>query len=166
MFGPPGIAYVYLVYGMYSCLNVVTEPDGRPAALLVRSIRPLVGVDAMRRARLTHELARRRSTRGIDPAADAARTAAARLAAVRPERLASGPGLLAAAFDIERTATGFDLCDPGSPLRLETAPADEPPPTIVATPRIGIAYAGEPWVGRPWRFLVAGDPAVSGPAPR
>ena len=57
-------------------------------------------------------------------------------------RLAAGPGLVAAAFGIDRSHTGLDLCDPASPLRLEARPADEPAPEIAATPRIGIAYAG------------------------
>ena len=52
MYGPPGVAYVYLVYGMYDCLNIVTEAEGRPAAILVRAVEPLEGADAIREARL------------------------------------------------------------------------------------------------------------------
>jgi len=76
-------------------------------------------------------------------------------------RLGAGPGLVAAALGIDRGDTGLDLCDPSSPLRLEARPADEPPPAIEATPRIGIAYAGEPWVSVPWRFVASGSPAIS-----
>ncbi len=156
MFGPPGIAYVYLVYGMYHCLNVVTEPSGHPAALLVRAVAPLEGIELMRAARLAWARARRRS------APDGRHeTEARRIAALPVARLASGPGLVAAAFALDRSWTGVDLCDPASPLRLERRPADEPEPTILATPRIGIAYAGEPWTRHPWRLLIAGDPAVS-----
>ena len=55
----------------------------------------------------------------------------------------------------------MDLCDPASPLRLELAPRDEPAPVVDATPRIGIAYAGEPWATLPWRFIERGHPSVS-----
>jgi DNA-3-methyladenine glycosylase len=152
MFGPPGVAYVYLVYGMYCCLNVVTEPEGRAAAVLVRAVEPLAGPDTMRAARLRHELARRRTI--ADP--DAARR---RLAQLPEARLASGPGSLAAAFDIDRALTGLDLLDPRSPLRIEAGSAT--PATIVGTPRIGIEYAPEPWRSQPWRFVDPTSPAVS-----
>jgi DNA-3-methyladenine glycosylase len=159
MFGPPGIAYVYLVYGMYDCLNIVTEPAGRPAALLVRAIEPIEGIDEMRAARLARAAARRRSA---DP--EAASREAARITRLRPEALARGPGLVAAAFSIDRSDTGLDLCDPSSSLRLEAAPPDERTGDVATGPRIGIAYAGEPWVARPWRLWLPGSPAVSGQA--
>ena len=146
MFGGPGIAYVYLVYGMYHCLNVVTEPAARPAAVLIRAVEPVAGAEAMRTARARH--VRRNATAPSVP----------------DSRLAAGPGLVTAAFDIDRSHTGIDLCDPASAIHLELAPPTEPEPEVLATPRIGIAYAGEPWASVPWRFLVAGSGALSGPA--
>jgi DNA-3-methyladenine glycosylase len=140
MFGPPGVAYVYLVYGMHHCLNVVTEPAPRPAAVLIRAVEPLTGIAAIRRAR---ERGRHAQVRVPDA------------------RLAAGPGLVGAAFGLDRSHTGLDLCDPRSPVRLEAAPPGEAPPVVVATPRIGIAYAGEPWIGMPWRLVVAGSPSLS-----
>ena len=147
MFGPPGIAYVYLVYGMYHCLNVVTEPAPRPAALLVRAVEPVSGMVAMRAAR-----AATRPGIGTRPPPDA--------------RLAAGPGLVCAAFSIDRSLTGLDLCDPSSLLRLETAPEGERAAGVGQTTRIGIAYAGEPWASVPWRFIVPGSPSLSGRTPR
>lgn len=152
MFGPPGIAYVYLVYGMHHCLNVVTEPAPHPAALLVRAVEPLEGLAAMRAAR---EAATARARR--------AAVARAPRHPVRDARLAAGPGLVGAAFSIDRSLSGLDLCDPASPLRLELAPPDEGPPGVAATPRIGIGYAGEPWTSRPWRLVVPGSPSLSVP---
>jgi DNA-3-methyladenine glycosylase len=73
---------------------------------------------------------------------------------------------VAAAFGLDTGWTGIDLCDPASPLRLEAAIDDEPRPEVIATPRIGIDYAGTPWIDRPWRFVQAGHPSVSGPATR
>ena len=79
-------------------------------------------------------------------------------------RLASGPGLVAAAFGIDVTWTGTDMCDARSPLRLEAPPGGEQAPSIRATPRIGINYAGVPWTDHAWRFVIAGHPSASGPA--
>ena len=160
MFGPPGIAYVYLVYGMYDCLNVVTEPAGRPAAVLIRAVEPLSGIDAMRGGR--RGILRRRKNIAVGEASSAA--VRDRVARIPAHRLASGPGLVAAAFGIDRSWTGTDLCDAGSPLRLERGPADKvPPEDIVATPRIGVGYAGPEWAARPWRFAIAGHRSVSVP---
>jgi DNA-3-methyladenine glycosylase len=151
MFGPPGIAYVYLVYGMHECLNVVTEPEGRAAAVLIRAVEPIDGVEAMREARTA-----RASARARDP--EALERAAARLRGLAPARLAAGPGLVAAAFDISRSDTGADLLDPAATLRLEVGDAVR---RIEQGPRVGIGYAAEPWRSKPWRFFDPISPAVS-----
>jgi DNA-3-methyladenine glycosylase len=156
MFGPPGIAYVYLVYGMHDCLNVVTEPEGRPAAVLIRAIEPVTGVAAMRRARFDWALRRA----GVAPDSAEARPIAARIDAIPVARLGSGPGLVAAAFGLSRADTGLDLLDPRTVVRLEAAPAGERPPRIEASARIGIAYAAEPWRSLPWRLVDTTSPAV------
>jgi len=163
MFGLAGIAYVYLVYGMYDCLNVVTEEDGVAGAVLIRAVEPLEGIEAMRRARFVVEGRRR----AIREASDEARAAAAqRLAGVPVTRLASGPGLVAAAFGIDRTWTGTDLCDPASPVRLEPVPAADAlaDDAVRITTRIGVGYAGPDWADRPLRFVRRSHPSVSGPA--
>jgi DNA-3-methyladenine glycosylase len=161
MYGRPGIAYVYLVYGMYDCLNVVTEPEGRPAAVLIRAVEPVEGGAAMRQARIARSR-RRGPPRGSDSTAGGAGTAE-RLEGLAEARLAAGPGLVAAAFDITRADTGVDLLDPASTLRLEPG---RTPREVVATPRVGIAYAAEPWRSRPWRFIDPASPAGSGSRPR
>ena len=155
MYGPPGLAYVYLVYGMHDCLNVVTEPEGRPAAVLVRSIEPIAGQVEMRRSRLDRAMTRRR----LD--ATGRLRVEARLAAVPDALLAAGPGSLTAAFDIDRTATGTDLVAPSSDLRLEARLHGERAPSLRATARVGIAFAGPPWTSMPWRFVDETSPAIT-----
>jgi len=133
MYGPPGYAYVYFIYGMYFCMNVVCQPAGVPEAVLLRALEPLEGVELMRRRR---ELAE------------------------GPEwRLCRGPGALCRALGIGRAENGADLVR--GPLRILDAPP-VPAARLTRTARIGVAYAG-PDAARPWRFLVRGSPAVSGP---
>jgi DNA-3-methyladenine glycosylase len=151
MYGPPGVAYVYLVYGMHDCLNVITEPEGRAAAVLIRAVEPIEGIGQMRGARMHRAGARARTPEDRE-------RVARRLAALPTARLAAGPGLVAAAFDISRADTGIDLLDPGASLRLA---AGEPAAHIEVTPRIGIGYAAEPWRSRPWRFVDPTSPAIS-----
>lgn len=148
MYGAPGRAYVYLVYGMHDCLNVVTEPVGAPAALLIRAVEPIEGGDAMRRDRVIRAGRSRR-----DWTLERTERTAARLARLPDDRLADGPGLVTAAFGIDTGWTGMDLCDPASPLRLERSPSTTTF-TIRTGPRVGIDYAGAPWTERPWRFTL------------
>jgi DNA-3-methyladenine glycosylase len=154
MFGPPGRAYVYLVYGMYHCLNVVTEPQGRPAAVLVRAVEPAEGEGSMRRARLAWLESRPGAGRAAAGPTAAARLAAARqrVASLPAARLATGPGLVCAAMSVGRDLDGVDLCDPASPLSLRQAAVGEPAPRIASGPRVGVAYAAEPWRSMPLRF--------------
>ncbi len=158
MFDEPGRAYLYLVYGMHVCLNVVTEAPGHPAAVLIRAVELVEGAELARAARIERVL---RAHRRIPDATERA-ALEARLARLPVERLASGPGLVGAAFGLTAGWTGTDLCDPASALRLEAAPPDEPAPAVRVTPRIGVAYAGEPWVSHRWRYVVDGSPATSG----
>ncbi|MFL5644399.1 MAG: DNA-3-methyladenine glycosylase [Chloroflexota bacterium] len=159
MFGPPGHAYVYLVYGMYDCLNVVTEPSGVAGAILIRAVEPLDGVESMRFDRIVRSTTRRRGL-----TADRAAAAAERIERLPAQRLASGPGLVAASFGLDTAWTGVDLCDASSPLRLEGRPDGEAPADVITSERIGVAYAGEPWATQPWRFSERGHRSVSGRA--
>jgi DNA-3-methyladenine glycosylase len=169
MYGEPGRAYLYLVYGMHTCLNVVTEPSGRPAAVLIRAVEIVEGVELAREHRLARETANRRHR--LDPEASA--RIARRLGDLPHERLAAGPGLVGAALGLRTEMTGLDLCDPASRLRIEPDPpahgaggqarGAETTWPIRVTRRIGIAYAGPPWTERPWRLVLAGHPSTSGP---
>jgi DNA-3-methyladenine glycosylase len=140
MFGPPGHAYVYLVYGMHSCLNVVSETDGTAGAVLIRALAAYLGIEMMRARR----------GRQHDP----------------DERLCAGPARLCQALGIDRGLNGHDLTlgrdlwiadpDPETGSRINAA-------GLVVGSRVGVAYAGPDWAGRPWRFGVRGHPALSRP---
>jgi DNA-3-methyladenine glycosylase len=135
MFGEVGHAYVYLVYGMHECLNVVARGDGAAAgAVLLRAIEPVSGVEQMRTRR----------GRASDPDA----------------KLASGPARLCQAMAVDRSLDAHDLTTRDG---LWLADGDGPlPEAVVETgPRVGVDYAGD-WAARPWRFWLAGNPSVSG----
>jgi DNA-3-methyladenine glycosylase len=119
MFGEPGHAYVYFIYGMYYCLNLVTEREGYPAAVLIRAGEPLGGVDTMW---------------------------ALRKKAKKLRELTSGPGRLCMALGIDRALNGVDLCKKG-PLYVEDGGSEKH--DVVSGRRIGVDYAAEyrdkPW---------------------
>jgi DNA-3-methyladenine glycosylase len=113
MFGPPGHAYVYLIYGRYHCVNVVTEGEGVPSAVLIRAVEPLVGIDRMQ--------ARRRSERAT--------------------HLTSGPSKLCQALAIDRTLDKWDMTK-GQRLWC-AMPAANPQLHIAVSSRVGISVAGD-----------------------
>ncbi len=137
MFGQVGHAYVYLVYGMHECLNVVAyAPPAEAGAVLIRAIEPRVGV----------ELMRVRRGRPSDPVA----------------RLCSGPAKLCQAMAVGRDFDGHDLLTEER-LWLAAPDARVDAADVGTGPRVGVAYAGADWSARPWRFWLAGHPSVSRP---
>jgi DNA-3-methyladenine glycosylase len=131
MYGPPGRAYVYFVYGMHHCLNVVTEPEGFPAAVLVRALEPLEGIEAMRA---------RRDGRG-------------------DLELTSGPARLCQALGIDRRFDGVDLCTTNAVLFIEENGA-MPDVAVAAGPRVGVR-GDEVALTVPWRFCARDSRYVS-----
>jgi len=137
LFGPPGHAYVYFIYGNHYCLNVSCEPEGRGGGVLFRALEPISGIEAMARARHL------------------------RLPSVpRPGELrllASGPGRLAEALGITRPRDNAkDFASPVADLQI----VDDgfPPARVALTPRVGITKAAD----HKLRYLIAGNPFVSG----
>lgn len=137
MYGPAGHAYVYFVYGMHYCFNVVAADVGIPEAVLIRALDAVEGIDLMR------------ARRGLAPATD-------------PACVARGPANLCRAMGITRAHNGADLLR--RPLRI-TPGVPVPERRLVRAPRVGIAYAG-PDARRLWRLYERDNPAVSGPRRR
>jgi DNA-3-methyladenine glycosylase len=153
MYGPAGHAYVYFVYGMHHCLNLVTEEEGVPAAVLIRALEPVEGLASMA-ARRGLEAPIGKELGGLADAGLAPHRA-------RPgpavRALLGGPGRLCQALAIDRALSGSSLR--GDELFLERS-AEPDAAAILSTCRVGIDYAG-PWRWKPWRFLIQGSPWVS-----
>jgi DNA-3-methyladenine glycosylase len=113
IFGPPGHAYVYLIYGMYQCLNIVAEPEGAPGCVLIRAIQPLSGIEEMQRQRVP---------------------------AKRIEDLANGPGKLTRALGITLRHNGADVTR--GPITVHP-PDREVPVDIAVSPRVGISKSAD-----------------------
>ncbi len=140
LFGPPGNAYVYFSYGIHSLLNAVAEDEGVGAAVLIRALEPVDGVEVMRQRR------------GV----------------ARDEELCSGPGTLAQAHDTGMSVNGPSLVE--GPIVLLTREPGSRAPRIVVGERVGITKAAElPWrfadadsrhVSRPWPAEMRGQRAA------
>ncbi|AZK45483.1 DNA-3-methyladenine glycosylase [Paenibacillus lentus] len=134
MFGRGGIAYIYLIYGMYHCLNVVTGAINDPQAVLIRAVAPLTPEDEtlMRKYRNT--------------------------AVKKPVDLSGGPGKLCRGLRIDKSLNGQSLLERGGPLWIEAGrPLTND--VIMQSPRINIAYAEE-YAAKPWRFFLRDNPYV------
>ncbi|MBN1264229.1 MAG: DNA-3-methyladenine glycosylase [Anaerolineales bacterium] len=124
MWGPAGFLYVYFTYGMHWMLNLVTEAEGFPAAVLLRAILPQEGLAEMRRRRK-----------------------------YKPDRiLTNGPAKLCQALDIDGQLNGLDSTQADSPVFIERMPVVENQ-FISTGARIGLNSVPEPWKSIPWRFL-------------
>jgi len=113
IFGEPGHAYVYFIYGMYECLNFVCEPAGQAGCVLIRALEPIAGLSTMRRRRPS---------------------------AKRVEDLANGPGKLTLAMGITRKLNGADLTAGALQVRRSR---NEPAIEVLTTPRIGITHCAD-----------------------
>ncbi len=131
MYHDGGYAYVYFIYGMHHCFNVVTGPEGEGNAVLIRALEPVIGLELMQR---------RRNAKSV-------------------RNLCNGPGKLCQALAISKNEYGMDLCAADSLLRLIRY-RHVPDAQIVATPRINVAYAEEA-AAWPWRFYVKDNLYVS-----
>ncbi|NMM61593.1 DNA-3-methyladenine glycosylase [Clostridium sp. P21] len=136
MYGKSGVAYVYFIYGMYYCFNIVTQEEGRPEAILVRAIEPVEGLEYMvlNRYNKTYE----------------------DLTRYQIKNLVNGPGKLCIAMGIDKTLNKEDLC--GNKLYIEEGKDNSF--DIKTAKRVGIDYAEEA-KDYLWRFYIHGNPNVS-----
>jgi DNA-3-methyladenine glycosylase len=138
LFGRPGHAYVYRSYGVHALLNAVCEPEGVGAAVLIRALLPVAGIDIMRTRRSASRPAER---------------------TLRDEDLCSGPGKLSQALGIELSENGSSLQH--GPIRIAPRAGEWREPAVIEDTRVGLNRATE----LRWRFCAAGSRHVSSPRP-
>jgi DNA-3-methyladenine glycosylase len=136
MYGSPGFSYIFLIYGMYCCFNIVTNEKEIPQAVLIRAVEPLEGTEwmAQRRFGKVFEELTKSQRRG----------------------LTNGPGKLCGALSLDRSLNGIDLC--GNEIYVEESKNQNF--SVVTTKRVGIDYAEEA-KDYPWRFYIEGNEYVS-----
>ncbi|PYG90281.1 DNA-3-methyladenine glycosylase [Ruminiclostridium sufflavum DSM 19573] len=136
MYGEAGFSYIFMIYGMYYCFNIVTNERENPQAVLIRAVEPLEGIEQMAQRRFGKQYEQLTNSRKIG--------------------LANGPGKLCGALAIDRRINGMDLC--GNEIYVEDAKCEDL--RIVTSKRIGIDYAEEA-KDYPWRFYIEGSKYVS-----
>lgn len=138
MFGQPGTAYIYQIYGMYFCLNIVTEPKDFPAAILIRALEPIEGIKYMQKNRKLKASA----------------------FILRPSALTNGPSKLCQALKIDKKLNGEDLISSNQLYLAQNPKEIIIPSQIQSAKRIGIDYAGS-YKHKPWRFYLKDNTFVS-----
>ena len=131
MFGHPGFSYVYLIYGVSHCFNIVTEDHGYPAAVLIRAVEPVEGIEVMKGFRKSKE----------------------------EKNLTNGPGKFCQAFKVDKNLNEMDLVM-NNELWIEDRGEKIGKKDMIAAKRIGVDYAKE-YKDKLWRYYVKGNPWVS-----
>lgn len=128
MYWPGGVAYVYKVYGFHDLFNVVTNVENKADAVLIRAIEPVMNIEIMQQ---------RRHLKGVTP------------------KLTAGPGMLTQALGINKRHYGIPVTT-GEQIWIEDRLVTIDPQEIIASPRVGVGYAGEDAL-LPWRFRIKGN---------
>lgn len=136
MYGGPGVSYVFMIYGMYYCFNIVTREEGVPQAILIRAGEPVEGLELMAENRYKKEFSQ--------------------LSKSQITGLTNGPGKLCRALLIDKSLNGVDLCE----NKLYVAEGLKESFSIVSAKRVGVDYSEEA-KDYPWRFYVEGNRYVS-----
>ncbi len=136
LYGAAGFSYVFIIYGMYHCFNVVTKEEGNPQAVLIRALEPIEGLDLMSQNRFKKPYSSLNKS--------------------QINGLTNGPGKLCKAFLIDKSLNGEDLC--GSKLYIEEG--TDKNFTVISSKRVGIDYAEEA-KDYPWRFYIKDNKYVS-----
>lgn len=132
MFLEGGVAYIYIIYGMYNCLNIVATEEGKPEAVLIRAVEPLNNIDILKKYR--------------------------NIKSNKIQDLTNGPGKLCKALNIDRSLNGYDLVNGNELYVVELDSEDDF--EIVESKRINIDYAEE-YKDKLWRFYVKGNKFIS-----